>query len=146
MPTQERNPMAVREVCSSRSQKPNVLPTSRKGRPEENPSSNIASVLGRRYSLIRCLCALTRPLCTGASRNTTRTKCIHRKGRGGRGEKPKKHLPQINADERGLNTYHGGTETHGIAVIARDRRHRRYRKTNLQNLYRKRATAAKDTA
>src|SRR6185312_1524734 len=46
MPTQERNPIAVSEVCSSRSQKPNVLPTRRKGRPEENPSSNIASVLG----------------------------------------------------------------------------------------------------
>src|SRR6185437_14482153 len=77
MPTQERNPIAVREVCSSRSQKPNVLPTRRKGSPEENPSNNIVRVLGRRYSLIRCLCALTRPLCTGASRNTTRTKCIH---------------------------------------------------------------------
>src|SRR6185437_1821638 len=87
MPTQERKPMAVREVCSSRSQKPNVFPTSRKGRPEENPSSNIASVLGRRHSVIRCLCALTRPLCTGDSRNTTRTKCIHRNGRKGRGGK-----------------------------------------------------------
>src|SRR6185312_8424916 len=77
MPTQERNPIAVREVCSSRSQKPNVLPTRRKGSPEENPSNNIVRVLGRRYSLIRCLCALTRPLCTGVPRNTTRTKCIH---------------------------------------------------------------------
>src|SRR6185437_12423742 len=85
MPTQERNPMAVREVCSSRSQKPNVLPTRRKGRPEENPSSNIASVLGRRKSVIRCLFGLTRPLCTGVPRNTTRTKCIHRNGRKGRG-------------------------------------------------------------
>src|ERR1700758_3696425 len=70
MPTQERNPIAVREVCSSRSQKPNVFPTKRKGRPEENPSNNIASVLGRRYSAIRCLCGLTRSLSIGASRNS----------------------------------------------------------------------------
>src|SRR6185437_7424055 len=101
MPTQERNPMAVREVCSSRSQKPNVLPTRRKGSPEENPSNNIVRVLGRRYSLIRCLCALTRPLCTGASRNTTRTKFIHRNGRKGREEK-RKHICRrstlMNAD------------------------------------------------
>jgi len=40
--------MAFREVCSSRSQYPKVLPTRRKGRPEENPSNNIARVLGRR--------------------------------------------------------------------------------------------------
>src|SRR5258706_226406 len=71
MPTQERNPIAVREVCSSRSQKPNVLPTKKKGRPEENPSKNIVSVLGRRKPATRCLCGLTPSSSMGASRNST---------------------------------------------------------------------------
>src|SRR6185312_9394532 len=92
MPTQERNPIAVREVCSSRNQKPNVFPTRRKGSPEENPSNNIASVLGRRYSVIRCLCGVKCPLSTGASRNTTRTKCIQRNGRKGDAEKSRKNI------------------------------------------------------
>src|SRR6185437_7254066 len=107
MPTQERKPMAVREVCSSRSQKPNVLPTRRKGRPEENPSSNIASVLGRRYSVIRCLCALTRPLCTGDSRNTTRTKCIHRNGRKGR-EESRKANHKVHEGTQRIRSGHAG--------------------------------------
>ena len=37
--------MVVSDVPSSASQKPNVLPTSRKGRPDEKPSASITSTL-----------------------------------------------------------------------------------------------------
>jgi hypothetical protein len=47
MPTQERNPMAVRE-CVHRAASSLSIADQEKGRPEENPSNNIASVLGRK--------------------------------------------------------------------------------------------------
>jgi hypothetical protein len=45
-PTQERNPIALRVVPSSRSQYPRVLPVSKKGSPEENPSASITATFG----------------------------------------------------------------------------------------------------
>ena len=50
---------------------PKVFPTRKNGSPEENPSNNIVSVFGRRYSAIRCLCGFTSPSSMGASRNST---------------------------------------------------------------------------
>ena len=42
--------MAPSVVPSSRSQYPSVLPVSRNGKPEENPSRSITSTLGRRIA------------------------------------------------------------------------------------------------
>ena len=50
-PTHEMNPMSVSDVPTSRSQKPSVLPVSRKGRPEAKPSASITRTRGCVYAL-----------------------------------------------------------------------------------------------